>query len=215
MPDIHAIVIKIVYCVGVDNFIKLDNFFSITSPRGNKGSFDSSLAIRVLSECVLKTQIFDIISSKYSEICSIFPAFFPHSIIKFAVSKILWTSKSWKLRFFEAKAFGNTRYVKSDNEEKGSFQGFEARSDSTLMATPPWEPPNPIKTTAQPPQGRCLPVASVYRRPSRRRDHALCLAKHVMRNEKGFSLVEKLSPQGDWWGGPLNVTYVQTYSIQN
>ena len=47
------------------------------------------LAIGVLSERVLEIQIFDIISSKYSEICSIFPAFFPHSIIKFIISKIL------------------------------------------------------------------------------------------------------------------------------
>ena len=47
------------------------------------------VAIEVLSNCVLEIQIFDIISSKYSEICSIFPVFFPHSIIKFVISKIL------------------------------------------------------------------------------------------------------------------------------
>ena len=46
-------------------------------------------AIGVLSELVLEIQIFDIISSKCSEICSIFPALFPHSIIKFVISKIL------------------------------------------------------------------------------------------------------------------------------
>jgi len=53
--------------------------------------------------------------------------------------------------------------------EQGKFRFFPY---------PPLAPPNPIKTTAQTPQGRCSPVESVYRRPSRRREHALCLAKH-------------------------------------
>ena len=93
------------------------------------------LAIGVLSERVLEIQIFDIISSKYSEIYLIFPAFFPHSIIKFVISKILRTSKPWKQRFFKAEDFGNTRYSESDNEEKAFFQDFEAGSDSTPTAT--------------------------------------------------------------------------------
>ena len=93
------------------------------------------VAVGVLSELVLEIQIFDIISSKYSEICSIFPAFFPHSIIKFVISKILRTSKSWKQRFFKAEAFGNTRYGESDNEEKAFFHGFAAGSDNTPTAS--------------------------------------------------------------------------------
>ena len=48
-----------------------------------------ALAVGELSELVLELQIFDIISLKASGICSIFPAFLPHSIIKFANSKIL------------------------------------------------------------------------------------------------------------------------------
>ena len=53
------------------------------------GSSPICLAVGELSELVLELQIFDIISLKASGICSIFPAFLPHSIIKFANSKIL------------------------------------------------------------------------------------------------------------------------------
>ena len=48
--------------------------------------------------------------------------------------------KALKTEIFKAKAFGNTRYGKSDNEEKACFQDFGARSDSTPMA-----PPIPLK----------------------------------------------------------------------
>ena len=57
---------------------------------------------------------------------SIFPAFLPHSIIKFVNSKILRTLKLLKLKFFKAEAFGNTPYAESDNEEKINFYGFKA-----------------------------------------------------------------------------------------
>ena len=68
-------------------------------------SFDFCLAIGEPSELVLELQILAVTSSKYSEICLIFPAFFPRYIWKFANSKILQTSKLWKQVVFRGGRF--------------------------------------------------------------------------------------------------------------
>ena len=51
----------------------------------------------------------------------IFPAFLPYSMQKFADSEILQTWNRLKLRFFKAKAFGNTRYTDKRQRRKSWF----------------------------------------------------------------------------------------------
>ena len=79
-------------------------------------------------------QIFDIISSKASEICSIFPTFLTHSIIKFAIFKIHRTSGLENGDFSRRKLSVIRGILISDNEEKTCFQDLEAGSDYSLSA---------------------------------------------------------------------------------
>ena len=46
---------------------------------------------------------------------------------KFSKSEILRTSKSWKQRFFETEAFGNTRYGDKRQRRKSLFSSFWGR----------------------------------------------------------------------------------------